>query len=222
MLELRDGQSFALAGLIDNSEQVSLSKIPLLADIPILGELFKSRSFQRNETELLFLATVKIVEPLNPDQIPRLPGVSELKPVNSASPAGAAPAGSVEGQSGHSIQQKSGEQPPEGGDKTKSEQPGANKVNNEPTEKLTSKLIVPASTAGPTGPSGSDARSSEATNSQTPKPEASKPEAKDQKPEASKSEAKDQKPEASKSEAKDQKPEASKSEAKDQKPGDKP
>jgi len=210
MLELRDGQSFALAGLIDNSEQVSLSKIPLLADIPILGELFKSRSFQRNETELIFLATVKVVEPLNPDQIPRLPGVSELKPVNSTSPAGAAPAGSVEGQSGHSIQQKSSEQPPEGGDKTKSEQPVTNKVNNGATEKLTSKLIVPESTAGPTGPSGSDARSSEATNSQTPKPEASK------------SEAKDQKPEASKSGAKDQKSDASKSEAKDQKPGDKP
>src|SRR5262245_32646460 len=210
MLELRDGQSFALAGLIDNSQQVSLSKIPLLADIPILGELFKSRSFQRNETELLFLATVKIVEPLNPDQIPRLPGVSELKPVNTTSPAGAAPSGSVEGQSGHSIQQKSSEQPPEGGDKTKSEQPATNKGNNGATEKLTSKLIVPASTAGPTGPSGPDARSSEAPNSQTPKPDASK------------SEAKDQKPDASKSEAKDQKPDASKSEAKDQKPGDKP
>ena len=61
-LELRDGQSFALAGLIDNTEQVNISKFPLLGDIPLLGELFKSRSFRRNETELLFLATVKIVE----------------------------------------------------------------------------------------------------------------------------------------------------------------
>jgi pilus assembly protein CpaC len=58
-LELRDGQSFALAGLIDNTEQVNLSKFPLLGDIPLLGELFKSRSFRRNETELLFLATVQ-------------------------------------------------------------------------------------------------------------------------------------------------------------------
>ncbi|MFN0113001.1 MAG: type II and III secretion system protein family protein [Blastocatellia bacterium] len=107
-LELRDGQSFALAGLIDNNEQVSLSKIPLLGDIPILGELFKSRRFQRNETELLFLATVKLVEPLNPDQLPRLPGVSELKPVSS-NPIGS-PAGQVEGQSGHSVPRKSGEQ----------------------------------------------------------------------------------------------------------------
>src|SRR5205085_11463837 len=53
VLELRDGQSFAPAGLIDNTEQVNLSKVPLLGDIPILGELFKSRSFQdRKSTRL--------------------------------------------------------------------------------------------------------------------------------------------------------------------------
>jgi len=111
-LELRDGQSFALAGLIDNSERVNLSKIPVLGDIPIIGELFKSRSFQRNETELLFLATVKIVEPLNPDQLPRLPGVSELKPVGS-NPLGPTPASSIEGQSGHSIPAKPGDDGPQ-------------------------------------------------------------------------------------------------------------
>jgi len=110
-LELRDGQSFALAGLIDNIERVNLSKIPLLGDIPIIGELFKSRSFQRNETELLFLATVKLVEPLNPDQLPRLPGVSELKPVGSSNPAGTTPSNSVDGQSGHDVPRKSGDQP---------------------------------------------------------------------------------------------------------------
>jgi pilus assembly protein CpaC len=98
VLELRDGQSFALAGLIDNSEQVNLSKVPLLGDIPILGELFKSRSFQRNETELMFLVTVKMVEPLNPDQLPKLPGVNELKPALPANPTV-----SLEGQAGHSI-----------------------------------------------------------------------------------------------------------------------
>ncbi len=98
VLELRDGQSFALAGLIDNSEQVNLSKVPLLGDIPILGELFKSRSFQRNETELMFLVTVKTVEPLNPDQLPKLPGVTELKPQLPANPTV-----NFEGQAGHSI-----------------------------------------------------------------------------------------------------------------------
>jgi len=182
VLELRDGQSFALAGLIDNREQVNLSKIPLLGDIPILGELFTSRSFQRNETELLFLATVKIVEPLNPDQLPRLPGVSELKPIGSASPAGATPSSSIDGQSGHSLPQKSGEQIPEGDNKTKSEQPvtnktDANKVNKDATENLTSKLFAPAGPAVPNGPSGSDARPPKAENAQPPKPDA-----KDQKP----------------------------------------
>jgi len=110
VLELRDGQSFALAGLIDNSERVNLSKVPLLGDIPILGELFKRRSFQRNAPELLFLATVKLVEPLNPDQLPRLPGVSELKPV-TPNPSGGVPGTGtgIEGQSGHSLPRKSGE-----------------------------------------------------------------------------------------------------------------
>lgn len=128
-LELRDGQSFALAGLIDNREQVNLSKVPLLGDIPVIGELFKSRSFQRNETELLFLATVKLVEPLNPDQLPRLPGVSELKPVGSPDSAGATPTGSIEGQSGHSVPRKSGDQPEAQG-KTQIETPGAKTTPN--------------------------------------------------------------------------------------------
>jgi pilus assembly protein CpaC len=182
VLELRDGQSFALAGLIDNREQVNLSKIPLLGDIPVLGELFKSRSFQRNETELLFLATVKVVEPLNPDQLPRLPGVSELKPVNSAPPGGATPSSSIDGQSGHSVPQKSGEQQPESSNKTKSEQPVTNNVNNGAVESLTSKLIAPGTPAGPSGTSGSDAGSPKAENERQPKPDAPKPDSKDQKP----------------------------------------
>lgn len=98
-LELRDGQSFALAGLLDNSESVNLSKIPGIGDIPILGELFKSRRFQKNETELLFLCTVKLTEPLNPDQIPQLPGVSG-RPI-PPSPTGITPSGAIEGESGH-------------------------------------------------------------------------------------------------------------------------
>ncbi len=104
-LELRDGQSFALAGLIDNSEQVNLSKIPGLGDIPVLGELFKSRRFQRNETELIFLCTVKLVEPLNPDQVPNLPGVgaskNSLLSPSGPIPSGPIPSGLIEGDSGH-------------------------------------------------------------------------------------------------------------------------
>lgn len=182
VLELRDGQSFALAGLIDNREQVNLSKIPLLGDIPVLGELFKSRSFQRNETELLFLATVKVVEPLNPDQLPRLPGVSELKPAGATSPGGATPSSSIEGQSGHSVPQKSGEQPPEGASKSKSEQPVTNQGNNGALGNLTSKLIAPGAPAGQNGASVPEARSPKAENEGQPKTDAPKPDAKDQKP----------------------------------------
>src|SRR6185295_550953 len=78
-VELRDGQSFALAGLLDNSETRSLSKIPGLGDIPILGNLFKSKSFQKNETELMFIVTAQMVKPVNRDDLPALPNVENLK-----------------------------------------------------------------------------------------------------------------------------------------------
>ncbi len=154
VVELRDGQSFALAGLIDNQERVNLGKIPLLGDIPIFGELFKSRSFQRNETELLFLATVKLVEPLSPDQLPRLPGVSELKPVGTTNPAGAVPSSSIEGASGHSVPRK-----PEGSElENRSQtQPAAApaKTDKGSTANLTSEVapapVVPVAAGTETG-----------------------------------------------------------------------
>jgi pilus assembly protein CpaC len=78
-VELRDGQSFALAGLLDNSETRSLSKIPGLGDIPILGNLFKSTQFQKNETELMFIVTAQMVKPVNRDDLPKIPNVENLK-----------------------------------------------------------------------------------------------------------------------------------------------
>lgn len=78
-VELRDGQSFALAGLLDNSETRTLSKIPGLGDIPILGNLFKSTQFQKNESELMFIVTAQIVKPVNRDDLPRMPNVDSLK-----------------------------------------------------------------------------------------------------------------------------------------------
>jgi len=62
-VNVRDGESFAIAGLINNEVRQSVGKIPILGDIPILGALFRSTRFQNNETELLFLVTVKLVEP---------------------------------------------------------------------------------------------------------------------------------------------------------------
>ncbi len=84
-IELQNGQTFGIAGLMDNSEVKSLGKIPLLADVPILGNLFKSKSFQRNESELVFIVTTNIVKPWNPDQVPQLKGVDNLP---SGSPLG--------------------------------------------------------------------------------------------------------------------------------------
>jgi len=78
-VELRDGQSFALAGLLDNSETRSLSKVPGLGDIPILGNLFKSTQFQKNESELMFIVTAQVVKPLNRDDLPKIPNVETLK-----------------------------------------------------------------------------------------------------------------------------------------------
>jgi pilus assembly protein CpaC len=99
-IELRDGQSFALAGLLDNNETRSISKIPVLGDIPILGALFKSKSFQKQETELVFFVTAQLVKPVNPDDLPQLRGVDGLK---NGSPLGVEPKGEgITGQSGFS------------------------------------------------------------------------------------------------------------------------
>jgi len=103
-VELRDGQSFALAGLLDNNETRTLNKIPGLGDIPILGNLFKSTSFQKNETELMFIVTAQIVKPVSPDDLPQLRGIDGLK---KGSPLGVEPKGSgVQGASGFSTGQK--------------------------------------------------------------------------------------------------------------------
>ena len=78
-LQLADGQTFVLAGLIDNKVSKQVSKIPLLGDIPILGALFRNTRYQNNETELMVMVTPKIVRPLNKDEIPALP-TETMKP----------------------------------------------------------------------------------------------------------------------------------------------
>jgi pilus assembly protein CpaC len=78
-VELRDGQSFALAGLLDNNETQSFSKVPGLGDVPILGNLFRSKQFQKNESELMFIVTAQLVKPVNRDDLPRIPNVENMK-----------------------------------------------------------------------------------------------------------------------------------------------
>jgi pilus assembly protein CpaC len=69
-VDLRNGQSFAISGLIDNRLTEVASKIPWIGDVPILGNLFKSRSINRNKTELMVLVTPKLVKPIEPETTP--------------------------------------------------------------------------------------------------------------------------------------------------------
>ena len=64
--ELRDGESLVLAGLFSEDETRSMSKVPLLGDIPVLGALFRSTQKDLKEKELVFFITPKIVKPLAP------------------------------------------------------------------------------------------------------------------------------------------------------------
>jgi pilus assembly protein CpaC len=62
-VNLKDGETFALGGLLNNEVRQQVAKTPIVGDVPILGALFRSTRFQNNETELLFLVTVKLVKP---------------------------------------------------------------------------------------------------------------------------------------------------------------
>ncbi len=70
-IELAPGQTFAIAGLVDNGMAETISKIPVLGDIPILGALFRSKSMRQNRTELLVLVTPTLVMPA--DVMPEVP-----------------------------------------------------------------------------------------------------------------------------------------------------
>jgi pilus assembly protein CpaC len=72
-VELRDGQSFAIAGLLNNVSQQDSAAIPILSQIPIIGNLFKSRADRAERTELMVLVTPRLVRALDPDEVPSLP-----------------------------------------------------------------------------------------------------------------------------------------------------
>jgi len=72
-MDLQDGQSFAIAGLVDNRMTKQLDKIPWIGDVPVLGKLFQSHNYNSSKSELLVLVTPRIVKPLNPDQLPHGP-----------------------------------------------------------------------------------------------------------------------------------------------------
>ena len=77
-LQLRDGQSFAMAGLLKEEVSSVVSKVPFLGDIPVLGTLFTSKQYERSESELVIIVTPRLVRPLNPGE--RKPTSLEASP----------------------------------------------------------------------------------------------------------------------------------------------
>jgi pilus assembly protein CpaC len=69
-LELGSGQSFAIAGLIQNDNNNNIQKVPQLGDIPVIGALFRSTQFQRNQSELIIVVTPYVVRPTSPEKAP--------------------------------------------------------------------------------------------------------------------------------------------------------
>ena len=80
-VQLHDGQSFAIAGLLKNNITENIKRFPVLGNIPIIGALFRSSSFQNEKTELLFVVTPRLVKPLSADY--KLPTDNFNEPSNA-------------------------------------------------------------------------------------------------------------------------------------------
>ena len=79
-VEMRSGQSFALSGLISETTNAQVSKVPGLGSLPVLGSLFRSVRYRRGETELVVMVTATLVEPLSLVNLPPLPGTEHIEP----------------------------------------------------------------------------------------------------------------------------------------------
>jgi pilus assembly protein CpaC len=78
-VELKDGQTIGIAGLINQSLREVITKFPGLGELPVLGALFRSQSFINNESELVILVTPRLAKPLSPGDI-RLPTDKFVEP----------------------------------------------------------------------------------------------------------------------------------------------
>jgi pilus assembly protein CpaC len=67
-IELRDGQSFAIAGLLQTTGLRDIAQVPWLGSVPVIGALFRSNSYQQNETDLVVIVTPHLVQPASPEQ----------------------------------------------------------------------------------------------------------------------------------------------------------
>ena len=72
-LELRDGQSFMLGGLLQNTSSTAQSQLPWVGNLPVLGALFRSSEYQKSETDLIIVVTPHVVHPLRPTDVVRTP-----------------------------------------------------------------------------------------------------------------------------------------------------
>ncbi len=81
-VEVKDGQTFAIAGLLQDSHRTVINKFPVLGDIPVLGALFRSTSYQKRETELVVLVIPHLVKPLTPGSAARLPTDKFVEPTD--------------------------------------------------------------------------------------------------------------------------------------------
>ncbi|MEW6747075.1 MAG: type II and III secretion system protein family protein [Planctomycetota bacterium] len=78
-LELKSGQTFAMAGLLSQTTNARSSRVPLLGDLPVLGPLFRSIRYVSGETELMVLVTASLVEPFSQANVP-YPGITHVEP----------------------------------------------------------------------------------------------------------------------------------------------
>jgi len=77
-LELRDGQSFVMAGLLQSTSTTSRDQLPWVGSVPVLGALFSSNAYRRQETDLAIIVTPRLVKPLAPGEQPHSPLASSL------------------------------------------------------------------------------------------------------------------------------------------------
>jgi pilus assembly protein CpaC len=79
-VELRDGQSFAIGGLLQNNAQNQVEQLPWVGSVPVLGTLFTSKSYQKNETDLVIIVTPRLVRPARPGEVLRVPTDKTIPP----------------------------------------------------------------------------------------------------------------------------------------------
>jgi pilus assembly protein CpaC len=79
-IEVSNGQTLAVAGLLSEQVRGIANKLPGLGEVPVLGALFRSVEYQRRQTELVILVTPEIISPMDPNQVPPLPGEEMSSP----------------------------------------------------------------------------------------------------------------------------------------------